>query len=278
MNAWMIFGLLRLSPQFNNSSFLTCSSIEPYHQRQGCITYLVTLIIGFFISALYILSSILTAWLCTRSSSATNTNPNPNQSNLDSESSKSSLSLTLSKLNQIRNSQIVNDFSEFQDGEFRHSEIHAEMSLKEFVELNKRFSHLFNDGSEFNGTDGTIVIFRRPSPSYLRYEQSSRNNSLCESYLEANRRKYMSEYSLDSSFSRTYGSIIIPRKYLPSTARSETDSTNSMLSRCDGSILVGRNQITSTYSDNSSKRLSSAFSDQTTSSKYDGSIIIKLVE
>ncbi|CAI2168487.1 3294_t:CDS:2 [Funneliformis geosporum] len=263
------------------ASFLTCSSYES-RQRQGCITYLITLTFGFFISALYILSSILTTWLWTRSSSATNTNSNPNRPNLDNaidESSKSS-SLILSKFNQIRNSQIIDDILEFQD-EQRNSEILAEMSLKEFIELNKRFSHLFNDGSEFNGTDGTIVIFRKPSPSYLRYESSSRNssyNSLCESNLEANRRKYMSEYSLDSSFSRTYGSIIIPRKYLPNAAHSETDSTNSVISRCEGTIIMGRNQITSTYSENSSKRLSSAFSDQTSSSKYDGSIIIKLVE
>ncbi|CAG8476818.1 5414_t:CDS:2 [Rhizophagus irregularis] len=170
MNAWMIFGILRLSPQFDMSNILTCNQYQ-FKQREGCITYISTLVLGYVISA---------------------------------------------------GSKNIN------------------------VAINQ-------DDIEFNRSDGTIVIFRKPSPSFLKHERFSDNSS---------NNSYISEYSLGSSFSRTYGSIIIPRKY------------------SDDSNIIGRNQIVSTHSENSinSKRLSSTFSDKTSrSSNYDGSIIIKLV-
>jgi len=258
---------------------LTCSQYEPKH-REGCIAYISTLVLGYSISASYFLTAIISTWIWTgkddsqtnsNSNSNTNANLNPNQNptnsninnNCNSSSPKSSpLNRTkLSKLDETNYHDLPQTITITQD---------------EFVAHNKHLLHLFNEDSEFNRTDGTIVIFRRPSPSFLKYEPSSRNSSLYENNSSSS--KYTSEYSLDSSFSRIYGSIIIPRKY---TSQSETDnSTSSTMSKYDGSIIIDRGQINSTYSENStgSKRLSSSLSEETSrSSNYDGSIIIKLV-
>ncbi|GBC23431.2 hypothetical protein GLOIN_2v1599001 [Rhizophagus irregularis DAOM 181602=DAOM 197198] len=193
MNAWMIFGILRLSPQFDMSNILTCNQYQ-FKQREGCITYISTLVLGYVISGSYFLTAIIST--CNLISSFDST--------------------------KLAGSKNIN------------------------VAINQ-------DDIEFNRSDGTIVIFRKPSPSFLKHERFSDNSS---------NNSYISEYSLGSSFSRTYGSIIIPRKY------------------SDDSNIIGRNQIVSTHSENSinSKRLSSTFSDKTSrSSNYDGSIIIKLV-
>lgn len=251
MNSWMIFGILRLSPQFDDADLLKCSRYDAV-KRRGCITYVTTLALAYFISASYFLTAMVSTWIRAEKNSLVNSTNNPtnhlttNNNNNSFHSSKSSFNRSESN---GRNSQIINNI------------------------------HLAH---EFNRTDGTIVILRKPTPPFFRHGSSSRNSSLYENSLDSNKRKYMSEYSLDSSFSRTYGSIIIPRKYLPNSSQSETDTnTSSTTSKRDGSIIIGRNQIISTYtsnSENSSKRLSSAYSEKTSiSSKYDGSIIIKFV-
>ncbi|RIA88474.1 hypothetical protein C1645_877344 [Glomus cerebriforme] len=245
MNGWMIFGILRLSPQFDNSNNLTCNQYE-FKEYNGCVTYVSSLIIGYLISASYFFSALVTTWLWMEKNQSTINNNNSTNNNTINTNNNNNNHLSFSK--SLTSTEL---------GETRNSR--AEFSLREFIEHNKHLSPLLNRDSEFNRTDGTIVIFRKPSPSYLKYESpSSHNSSLYEN-------SAASEYSLDSSFSKTYGPIIIPRKY---NTQGESD-------------IINRNQIFSTYSDgsnNSNKRLSSALSDVTSrSSRYDGSIIIKLV-
>lgn len=254
MNAWMIFGILRLSPQFDMSNILTCNQYQ-FKQREGCITYISTLVLGYVISGSYFLTAIISTWLWMEqknsqlnsiSISYPNPNPNPNSNsnfnfNFNSNSNPNHNHNRISNFNSNINSNPINSNL---ISSFDSTKLAGSKNIN--VAINQ-------DDIEFNRSDGTIVIFRKPSPSFLKHERFSDNSS---------NNSYISEYSLGSSFSRTYGSIIIPRKY------------------SDDSNIIGRNQIVSTHSENSinSKRLSSTFSDKTSrSSNYDGSIIIKLV-
>lgn len=236
MNAWMVFGILKLSPQFDNPNFLYCSQ---YDERSGCIIYISVVVLGYFIAATYFLTSMTCTWICTANSATNNDSNNRNHYIPKSPSNRT-------ESNEIRNSQIISEIVTTQE----NSELRTEISLREFLEHNKHLAHLLHGDSELNIADGAFVL-RKPSPGFLKYESSSRNSSL---------------YSLDSSFSRIYGSIIISRRS-PSELESNRASNN-------GSIIIGRNQTFSTDSD----RTSSTLSDKTSrSSKYDGSIIIKLV-
>jgi len=254
MNAWMIFGILRLSPQFDDSSFLSCNQYDP-NKRIGCVAYITTVSLGYFISASYFLTSMVSTWICT-ANSVTNNNDDDDKFNCRNYNFPKSTSnrAELNESNEIRNSQTIDNISTtIREGENKNSEI-REVSLKEFLEHNKHLTHLLNGDSELNMTDGAFVL-HKPSPGFLRYESSSRNSSL---------------YSLDSSFSRIYGSIIISRK------QNELDPNNSSgasgASR-NGSFIVSGNPASSR-----SDKSISVLSDKTSrSSKYDGSIIIKLV-
>lgn len=249
MNAWMIFGILRLSPQFDDSSFLTCSQYDP-NKRIGCFAYITTVTLGYLISASYFLTSMVSTWICTANSANNNVDDNNFNSRNYNFPKSTSNRAELNESNEIRNSQTTDNISTIREGENKNSEI-REVSLKEFLEHNKHLTHLLNGDSELNMTDGTFVL-HKPSPGFLRYESPSRNSSL---------------YSLDSSFSRIYGSIIISRK------QNELDTNNSSGASRNGSFIVSGNPASSR-----SDKSISILSDKTSrSSKYDGSIIIKLV-
>ncbi|GBB84583.1 hypothetical protein RclHR1_11150008 [Rhizophagus clarus] len=263
MNAWMIFGILRLSPEFDNDNVLSCNKYE-VERRGGCIVYISTLILGYFISGSYFSTAILSTWLWTEQKSQTDFNSNSNNNNNSNSNNNSNINTdsNISNFNFYIN-PINNNSSSLLD-QTKSVETKNSQNIPQIVTIT-------DDDIEFNRTDGTIVIFRKPSPSFLKYGRSSSNNSSLLSLHENN--SFISEYSLGSSFSRTYGSIIIPRKY------NERDTSIHNSVQRD-SITIGGNQTISTYSENSinSKRLSSSLSDKTSrSSNYDGSIIIKLV-
>ncbi|RGB36720.1 hypothetical protein C1646_696675 [Rhizophagus diaphanus] len=266
MNAWMIFGILRLSPQFDMSNILTCNQYQ-FKQREGCITYISTLVLGYIISGSYFLTAIISTWLWMEQKnsqpnfiSISNPNPNPNPNpnsnfnlNFNSNSNSNFNSIPNHNLNHYRNHNCFSNFNSNINSNPINSNLISSLDSTKLSGTKNINVAINQDDIEFNRPDGTIVVFRKPSPSFLKHERFSDNSS---------NNSYISEYSLGSSFSRTYGSIIIPRKY------------------SDDSNIIGRNQIVSTHSENSinSKRLSSSFSDKTSrSSNYDGSIIIKLV-
>uniref|UniRef100_A0A1D1XCE8 MARVEL domain-containing protein n=1 Tax=Anthurium amnicola TaxID=1678845 RepID=A0A1D1XCE8_9ARAE len=270
MNAWMIFGILRLSPEFDDSNVLNCSQYPP-KQHKGCVTYISTLVLGYATSASYFFTAIISTWLWTRKGSEVNTNPNNltnnntddinvTINNTDNTNNPSSVKISSNQTKLNESKETKNTVT--QDGEIRNS---GSISSNEFTSNNQNLSHLSNEDSEFNRTDGSILILCKPSPHFLKHETPpSHHSSLDENSINS---KCISEYSLDSSFSKTYGPIIIPRKY--TTYSESTASTNS---KYDGSVIADRNHPISTYSE------ASSLSDITSrSSRYDGSIIIKLV-
>jgi hypothetical protein len=279
MNAWMIFGILRLSPEFESDDVLACNQYED-ELRKGCIVYISSVALGYCISGSYFLTAILSTWLWsekgnlqTNSNSNSNSNHNHNPNHNRNSNYTNSDSNTNSNFNFYINSYVnSNSINNNSLSPLDQTKLAERNNCRNNNDLTQIVT-IKHDDIEFNRTEGTIIIFRKPSPSFLKYEHSSSNSSLYEN------NSCISEYSLGSSFSRTYGSIIIPRK---NSIQNEYDTStnNSRQSKLDDSTLIGRSQSISTYSENSinSKHLSSSLSDQTSrSSKYDGSIIIKLV-